>query len=63
MGPLSRMKKEELLYKYEVLALLSGPEPQRTLLEEKLMGIFINESKKILLVRGVVERRTSNQCS
>jgi uncharacterized protein (TIGR00661 family) len=55
MGPLSRMKKEELLYKYEVLALLSGPDPQRTLLEEKLMGIFINESKKILLVRGVVE--------
>jgi len=55
LGPLSRMKKETLPYKYDVLALLSGPEPQRTLLEEKLMEVFIDQSKKVLLVRGVLE--------
>jgi len=58
IGPLSRMKKETLPYKYDILALLSGPEPQRTMFEEKLMDVFMNQQKKILLVRGVVEEET-----
>lgn len=55
IGPLSRMEKRELEKKYDVLILLSGPEPQRTLLEVKMMECFINSPKKVLLVRGVVE--------
>ena len=32
IGPLSRFKKQELALKYDLTVLLSGPEPQRTLL-------------------------------
>jgi UDP-N-acetylglucosamine:LPS N-acetylglucosamine transferase len=35
-----------------VLILLSGPEPQRTLLEGKLIDVFVNTNYKIVLVRG-----------
>ncbi|MEZ4817356.1 MAG: glycosyltransferase [Flavobacteriaceae bacterium] len=55
LGPLSRMKKIEIPKKYDVLVLLSGPEPQRTMLEVKMMNTFLNTDKKVLLVRGVVE--------
>lgn len=55
IGPLSRMIKKKMPNKYDVLALLSGPEPQRTMLELKLMEVFLNSSKKVLMVRGVVE--------
>lgn len=64
IGPLSRMKKKDLPIKYDILALLSGPEPQRTLLEEKLTESLLQLDKKVLLVRGVVEnteKRTFNK--
>jgi hypothetical protein len=35
IGPLSRMHKKEASIKYEIMIILSGPEPQRTLLEER----------------------------
>lgn len=57
IGPLSRMKKKDLPKKYDILVLLSGPEPQRTMLEVKMMNVFLNTSKKVLLVRGVVEEK------
>lgn len=55
IGPLSRMQKESLPKKYDILCLLSGPEPQRSLLETKLTAIFKNSSERVFLVRGVVE--------
>ena len=55
MGPLSRMQKKEISIKYDILALLSGPEPQRSLLEIKLVAIFQGCGKEVLLIRGVVE--------
>ncbi len=55
IGPLSRMEKKDLPNSYDVLVLLSGPEPQRTLLEVKLLEVFSNSEKKVLLVRGVME--------
>lgn len=55
IGPLSRMKKQNLPVVYDVLALLSGPEPQRTMLEEKLLEEFIDTDLKVLLVQGLVE--------
>lgn len=57
LGILSRMNKIELPIKYKYLLLLSGPEPQRSLLEEKLLGEFNNYNHSILLVRGVVEEK------
>jgi uncharacterized protein (TIGR00661 family) len=55
IGPLSRMKKIELPKCYDLLVLLSGPEPQRTLLEGKIMTELSGKDCTVLLVQGVVE--------
>ncbi|WP_207491719.1 glycosyltransferase [Aridibaculum aurantiacum] len=53
IGPLSRMiDKSPLQYIYDLLVLLSGPEPQRTLLEELVIR-QLPSGQKILLVRGL----------
>lgn len=57
IGVLSRMKKVELPIKYKYFLLLSGPEPQRNLMEELLLEEFKNYKHPILLVRGVVEKK------
>ena len=54
LGPLSRLNKLEVKKKYDILVVLSGPEPQRGILEQKLITLLENNSKKILFVRGVV---------
>lgn len=56
IGPLSRMKKKELPVTIDILVLLSGPEPQRTMLEEILIQ-ELKKSKKenIVIVRGKIE--------
>ncbi|MEP6673508.1 MAG: glycosyltransferase [Ferruginibacter sp.] len=55
LGPLSRFeKKNNLPKKYDLMILLSGPEPQRSLLEEKIVEQLKNyTAKKIILVRGL----------
>ncbi len=53
VGALSRLKKQKLQKKYELLIVLSGPEPQRTLLEQKLLKQLKAYTKKALMVRGV----------
>lgn len=55
MGPISRMRKRNVTPTHHILVLLSGPEPQRTLLEVKMMELFSNSNKSVILVRGVVE--------
>jgi len=55
IGPLSRLKKVLLEPVYDILALLSGPEPQRTFLEKKLMKELDDFNGKILFVKGVFE--------
>ena len=58
IGPLSRFEKKEVQQKkHDILILLSGPEPQRTLLEEKLISTFVNTNYKIALVRGCFNER------
>lgn len=54
IGILSRLTKDNLPIKNDILVLLSGPEPQRTLLEKKLITEFKTSNKKILFVRGLV---------
>lgn len=54
IGVLSSMQKKEVPLKYQLLVLLSGPEPQRTLLEEKLINTLQDSKFKILFVRGKV---------
>lgn len=54
IGPLSRFEKRETPKVYDYLVLLSGPEPQRSILEEILLKKLENSKKKILFVRGVM---------
>jgi uncharacterized protein (TIGR00661 family) len=55
IGPLTRMKVTGVKKKYDVLFLLSGPEPQRSLLEEMLRAQSAGLAMKMLMVRGVIE--------
>ena len=43
--------------KYDVLIILSGPEPQRTILEEKLIEQASKLSLKTLLIKGKTEEQ------
>lgn len=61
IGPLSRMKPQTLPIMYDVLCLISGPEPQRSILEEKLKNVFTNSKKKVALVQGVIEDQPSKR--
>lgn len=55
IGILSRMEKKEAQKTTDILVLLSGPEPQRTILEEMLKKSLKISEKKILMVCGIVE--------
>jgi predicted glycosyltransferase len=54
IGILSRFKHQKLNVKYNLLVVLSGPEPQRTLLENKLLIELKNYKGKVLFVRGIL---------
>ena len=55
IGMLSRMERKKAEKKYDLLVVLSGPEPQRTIFEELIREQTLNLKKTILLVRGVTE--------
>jgi len=53
IGPLSRMQPKQVNSVFDILCVLSGPEPQRSLLEKKLLGELKDLNQKILLVQGL----------
>ncbi len=55
IGPLSRMEKENLPSHYDALVILSGPEPQRSILETLLLTELKKYHGDILFVRGIIE--------
>ena len=55
LGPLSRLEKKELPIKYDLMVILSGPEPQRTYLEKKLKQELRLFAGKVIFIKGVVE--------
>lgn len=55
IGPLSRFEKKEVPIQYELMVILSGPEPQRTLLEKILVKELKEYPKDVLFVKGIVE--------
>lgn len=62
IGPLSRLEKKKLPIKYDLLIVLSGPEPQRTLLEEKLIHELKSYNGRVCFVKGLVDaEQTINQ--
>lgn len=57
IGPLSRFNKLPHKKKYDYALILSGPEPQRTILEERLLQAFQNSDRKIIFIRGVLDEK------
>ncbi len=59
IGPQSRMVCEDAEMRYDIIVILSGPEPQRTALEKILYETLSREHmhQKICFVRGVDTRR------
>ena len=55
VGVLSRFTKRKVAIEIDILIVLSGPEPQRTLLEELLIEKLKDEPQKIVMVRGKIE--------
>jgi len=56
IGPLSRFEKKELDIVYDLMILLSGPEPQRTMVEDKILSELEGFHGPVLFVRGKVEK-------
>ena len=62
IGLLSRMKKNKLdLNKKFISIILSGPEPQRTILEKGLVNALKGRAEKSLIVLGKPELNTTEQ--
>lgn len=56
IGPLSRFEKKQHKITYDIMVLISGPEPQRTFLEEKLLSVLNPYQGKIVFVKGIMEQ-------
>jgi len=61
IGIQSRFEKQETEKKYDYLAIVSGPEPQRTILEKGLINALKDRTEKSLIVLGKPELNTSEQ--
>jgi UDP-N-acetylglucosamine:LPS N-acetylglucosamine transferase len=62
IGMLSRFKKKvKQTNSYKYLIILSGPEPQRTILEEKVFTFVKSSKEKCLIVRGKPEDKKSSE--
>lgn len=61
IGPLSRMHKKECEIKYELMVILSGPEPQRTFLEERLKTEMEHYPNNVVFIRGIVEKEQKKE--
>lgn len=61
IGPLCRMQKMDLPMKYDLMILLSGPEPQRTMLEEKLIKEIEMFEGHVVFVKGIVENEQKKE--
>lgn len=55
IGPISRLQSSKTKKKYDLMIILSGPEPQRTLLEIQLIKELQNYNGHVLFVKGIVE--------
>lgn len=55
LGPLSRMHKMGLPIQYNLMIILSGPEPQRGLLEAHLTEEIKRFNGKVVFIKGIIE--------
>ncbi len=57
IGALSRMQKKPTKQKRKAIIILSGPEPQRTYLEKKILEQALESPYHFLIVKGQTERK------
>lgn len=55
IGPLSRFEKQDIPVRYDLMILLSGPEPQRSILEAQLRRQVDSHNGRVVFVCGKVE--------
>ena len=58
LGALSRFECKVVEKKYDLLIIISGPEPQRTIFEDQLINDLKSYSGKVLFVRGLPDGNT-----
>ena len=60
IGPLSRFSTNPLttnpLIRYDIVAVLSGLEPHRTLLEKELIARYQDSAERVLIIQGLMHR-------
>jgi uncharacterized protein (TIGR00661 family) len=56
IGPLSRIVKKEMPHKYDLMVILSGPEPQRGMLQIILQEEVTQFDGKVLFIKGIIEK-------
>ncbi|MEL1239662.1 glycosyltransferase [Flavobacterium flavipallidum] len=61
IGPLSRMHYKKTEKKYDLMILLSGPEPQRSMLEEKLKKEILHYNGNVLFIKGIIEKEQKKE--
>ena len=61
IGPLSRFTKKKSEIKYDILAIISGPEPQRSILEKSLIRELKLHKNKSLLLQGKPEKKYTDK--
>ncbi|MFA9192105.1 glycosyltransferase [Flavobacterium sp. FZUC8N2.13] len=61
IGPLSRMNPKKVVKKYDLMIILSGPEPQRGMLEEKLKKEIKLYNGNILFIKGIIEKEQKKE--
>jgi len=58
IGPLSRLRPEQREREYDVAVVLSGPEPQRSILETRLLEQAMLLPQKFIFVQGKTQAKT-----
>jgi uncharacterized protein (TIGR00661 family) len=56
IGPLSRFEKKRRKKVFDLMVILSGPEPQRTFLEQKIIEELKFYDGNVVFIKGVVEQ-------
>ena len=64
IGILSQFEKDDIEtadYKYDIAVIISGPEPQRSIFEEKITEQILQSGKKAILISGLPETSIRKQ--